>query len=500
MNNLPKEKNFFYIYLIINAILWICVQLLRTSLSIDSLEAIAWGELISFGTNKHPPLSGWLMAGFYNLCGQHDFAAFILGQICIFIGLIFIYKLAKFFMSEEKALCSSMILTSCYYYTYIVFIDNFNCNFLSMGIWPAVAYYFYKSVKENKIKDWIIFGIISGLGVLAKYQIAFLFMALFLYLIICERKQFKQKGMYIAMLAGFVVILPHLLWLYKTDFFSFIYMTERTEIGTHNTPKFLLAFARITFPVKFILDQILSVTSCIVLYLILALKNKNIGFISKEGNTSDKVFLFCICCVPVLLQGLMGAITGNRVQGIWGSIMVSFVGIGLFYFFPVKFKENTFEYFMKWIYSLLIIWVIAVTIFAFAQVKYPISYPHKKIMTDFDKIWNESTNNAPLKYVGGGIDYIFQFRAYNKQHPTAILETFGYKNPWIDHKDVINSGIILMDKSEEAVTGRVKEIVTLIPEDYSATPKEYKFTVKSKFGREKSYSFFYIIIPPMKKY
>ena len=499
MKKITKEEKYFYLFLIINSVLWTCVQLLRTSLSIDAMEAVTWGELISFGTNKHPPLSGWLMAGFYNLCGQHDFAAYILGQICIFTGLVFIYKLAKFFMSKEKALCSSMILTCCYYYTYIVFIDNFNCNYLSMAIWPAIAYYFYKSIKENKLRDWIIFGITSGLGVLAKYQVPFLFIALFLYLLICDRKQFKQKGIYIAVLSGLIVILPHIMWLFKTNFFSFTYMTGRTEIGTHNTPKFLLAFARITFPVKFILDQILSVAGCIALYLILALHAKNISINKDKNNFSDKVFLFCITCIPALAQGLMGAITGNRVPGIWGSIMVSFVGIALFYFFPIKFNERSFKFFMKWIYILMGLWLTALSIFAFTQVKYPISYPHKQIMTDFDKIWSEKTNNSQLKYVGGGIDYIFQFRLYNKQHPTAVLETFGYKNPWADHNDILKSGMLILDNTPENTINRVKEMVVLLPDTYTPDePQEYKFTVKSKFGRTKEYSFYYIIIPPMK--
>ena len=105
-----KKKLLFYIFLFINAFLWTVLQCFRNMIGNDALEAISWGELLSAGTNKHPPMSGWLMGGAYHIFGQHDIAAYFLGQVCILIGFIFLYKLAKFFLSEEKARCSTLIM------------------------------------------------------------------------------------------------------------------------------------------------------------------------------------------------------------------------------------------------------------------------------------------------------------------------------------------------------------------------------------------------------
>jgi len=360
-----------------------------------------------------------------------------------------------------------------------------------------IGYYFYKSVKENKVCDWILFGIVSGLGVLAKYQVIFLFFALFLYLLFCDRKQFKQKGMYISIITGLIVILPHILYLINTDFFSFIYMAERTEIGSHNTPKILLQFGRIVFPVKFLLDQILSVTTCIVVYLFLALQAKNIT-INKNIKKSESIFILLISFAPILAQGCMAAIENNRIMGIWGSIMVAFTGIFLFYFFPVKFNKDTFKYFVKWSYSLMVAWLIGMLIFSQLQVKRTLSYPYQQIMPEFNKIWDIQTKNADFKYVGGHIDYVFQFHVYNNRHPRAILETFGYKNPWINHQDVIESGILVVGKSEEDLKSKVKDIVILLPEDYKYKINRYDFEISNIAGRIKKYKFYYTIIPPRK--
>ena len=492
------KKKIFYLFLLINALLWSFVQMLRNVISIDAMEAISWGEMVDFGTNKHPPFSGWLIGGAYNLFGHHDIVAYFLGQICLLIGFIFIYKLAKFFMDDEKAMCASMILSSCYYYTYIIFIDNFNCNFVSMGLWPIITYYFYKSVKESKLLDWTIFGLVSALGVLTKYQVIFLFFALFLYLILCDRKQFKQKGMYWAILVGSIVILPHVLWLFKTDFFSFIYMAERTEIGSHNTPQILLKFGRLVFPIKFLLDQILSVASCIAVYVFLALQTKK-AEINKNWKTPEAIFILLITFAPILTQGCMAAIENNRIMGIWGSIMVSFTGIFLFYFFPVKFNEKSFSYCVKWVYSLMIAWLIGMIIFSQLQVKRTLSYPYQKIMPEINQIWDKQTNNAEFKYVCGHIDYVFQFHIYNDRHPKAVLETFGYKNPWVNHNDIINSGILVVGKNENNLKNNVKEMIILLPENYKYKPQKYEFEIENKAGRIKKYSFYYTIIPPIQK-
>ncbi len=489
-----KENKLFYIFLLINTILWSLISTIRYVPSIDTMEAISWGELISFGTNKHPPLSGWLASGVYHLGGNHDFFVYLLGQLCILTGFIFIYKLAKFFLSNEKAIASAMILEGCYYYTFDYFIDNFNCNFLLMALWPMVIYYFYKSIKENRLSNWILFGISSGFAFLGKYQIVFLFLALGIYLVLCEREKFKQKGMYIAILSGLVIILPHIIWLFNNEFFSFGYMLERTHANANNVPVFLEKLGHIFFPIKFILGQLMAAGGCIFIFLMTALQAKNISF-NKSQNKNDNIFLLLIFFIPILAQGLMGMITGERVPSIWGSIMVCTTGLTLFYFFPIEFNTNTFKVFVKWIYAAMSISILSTLIFALVQTKQIMFYPVEKVMNDFNTIWNENTNNAPLKYVGGDIKYIFQFRQYNNQHPKVILETYGHQNPWIKQEDLSKSGaLIIISPKIKDKENFVKELVPNVSENI--TFETYNFEFCNIFGKCREKEFCYSIIKP----
>ena len=487
------KKKLFYIFLIIQACLWAVLQLTRNIISLDSMEAITWGELLSFGTNKHPPLSGWLMGGIYNAFGQFDILVYALGQICLFVGFIYVYKLAKEFMSEEKAFCASMILEFCFYYSYYIYVNSYNCNVVMMGLWPIVAYYFYKSVKYDRIKDWILFGLTSGLAFLDKYQIVFLFIGMFLYLIFADREQFKRKGLYLSILVGSIVILPHVIWLFRNDFFSFAYMFERAEISNSATSKFAIILNHFIYPIKFIGDQILAVLPCVGIYLILGIQARNIKIVN-PFNSKDIIFLLSIGVIPIIAQGLMGAVTGSRVPGMWGTIMVSSVGILLFTFFPIEFKENTYKFFLKLAYLGLFVSLISVGFFAIFQTQHFIAFPHNTV-DELNKIWEERTNSE-LKYVTGNMEYVFQFKFYNPKRPQVILDTFGHKNPWIEDENILKSGFIAIDKSEEMLVNRVKNTVEKFPENVEIIPEVYTMNVCNKLNRCKNSSFYYTIIPP----
>ncbi len=491
----------FNIFLAVHAIVWSAISLLRNLVSIDIMEAIAWGSFMDFGTNKHPPLSGWIAYAYYNLVGHNDFLLYLLGQIFIVIGFIYIFKLAKFFLSEEKAFCSAMILEACSYYTWMVYINTYNCNILMMALCPIITYYFYKALKYEKLSDWVIFGIFCGLSFLGKYQCVFFFLAMFLYLIVCRKEQFKKKGMYIALAAGTAVILPHVLWLIKNDFFSFSYMLERTQSETRNLPEILVKLSRIFYPIKFIADQIISIAGCVGIYLLTAIYNKNIQYTNSEGKSEDKLFLLFMGIFPIILHSLMGVFTGERVPGVWGSIMVSLTGIMLFYFFPIKFNKNGFTFFTALSYCAMAISVITVAIFMQFQTKMFLSFPYQKIMPEINSVWAKETNNAPLKYAGGSNDYIFEFKIYNPKHPQIVLDTFGHSNPWITSEDIKENGVLIFVYKNDDINYFIGQISPYQALKDCPPPETHLYPVKicNKFNKCKVENFYYAIVPPEQK-
>ena len=146
MRNLYNKN--LLIFLWTHFVVWFVVPLMRKSLPMDSVEAITWGRYCDFGTNKHPPLSGFPAEWFYQLFGQAGI--YLLNQILVLIGFIFIYKLAKCFLSEGKAVLSVMLLEGVIYYGFSA--QEYNVNVVSLALWPLTAYYFLQALNKNTMR------------------------------------------------------------------------------------------------------------------------------------------------------------------------------------------------------------------------------------------------------------------------------------------------------------------------------------------------------------
>ena len=121
------------------------------------------------------------------------------------------------------------------------------------------------------------------------------------------------------------------------------------------------------------------------------------------------------------------------------------------------------------------------------------------VLKDIEQDWQNQTNGAPLKYVGGNIDFIFQYRIYDDTPRKVILETFGHKNPWADHEDIIKSGALILAKEPEELVERAKETVIYLPENYEVKPIEYNYEITNKANsKTKKFKLYYAIIPPQK--
>lgn len=62
-----KLEKIFIIFLILHLVVWSTICLIRQIMPIDAMECVYWGSFADFGTNKHPPLAGWMAYFVYNL-------------------------------------------------------------------------------------------------------------------------------------------------------------------------------------------------------------------------------------------------------------------------------------------------------------------------------------------------------------------------------------------------------------------------------------------------
>ena len=471
------------IFLSIHFVLWFVVPLMRQSLPMDSVEAITWGRYCDLGTNKHPPLSGFPAEWFYQIFGQAGI--YLLNQILVLIGFIFIFKLAKCFLSEGKAVLSVMLLEGVIYYGFSA--QEYNVNVVSLALLPLTAYYFLQALNKNTMSAWILTGLFAGLNMLNKYVggIELLCMALYLFFTPEGRAQFKKVGPYITFVLFLIVIAPHVWWLYQNDFYSFEYLMRRTGTGAQTLGAQI--WAHFFYPVKFLGSQILFALMTILLfYLSYRRGEKEANYLTKD----KKQFLFYMGILPVFLFAAVALVSGSKLKSMWGFPTLYMLGIVLFAYFPYKLSDINFRKTVKSVYVAMTLFVVAALSVIIFNKSEKINFPYQKFAQDMSYAWKLHTDK-PLKYVGGEIWYIANLSIFAEAQPKPVAGMKPENTPWFDKNDILSSGALVVFPNKNSYMN-LKSIYPNMSE-----PSEYKLEFKNRIGKLKTKTIYYGFLDPV---
>jgi len=382
------------------------------------------------------------------------------------------------------------LLEGCWCYTYITGYYGFNPDVILLFTLPAIAYYFYNCMTENNLYNWLMLGIITGFSFLNKYQTALIIIPMAIWAFMFKKDVFKNKLFYIAVGIAFCIFLPHILWLFKYDFFPFMYFEgELTSYVWYN---------HITAPLLFLLMQFALIAGTLGLFFVLKKYAKSDFVLYKNQEKKDFWFFILLGFCPLLIHFLLGLYDGGTMRPRWGYEFWFLLGIMLFYFFPIKVEQKEFNFGIKLGYFAMIVTFIAMGTLLSVEKNYRSRYPVAQIYNDMQQIWSEN-NSTPLKYLGGYIEWTLPLTIYNNDGIVCLLDTFGYKSPWVDENDQKRNGTLIIDREKDGVEYYTKLSCPFLPEDYKVKPIEYKFTVTNAFNKPREYTVFYAIIPSQNK-
>lgn len=475
-------KKSFGVFLLMHFIIWTLVPFLRKSLPLDTVEAITWGRYCDWGTNKHPSLSGFPADWFYNLFG--NYGPYILNQVLVLIGFIYIYKLAKCFLNENKAVMAVMLLEGVIYYGFSA--QEYNVNVVSLALWPLTAYYFYIALESNKLSAWVLTGLFAGLNIFNKYVggIELICMALYLFFTQSGRTQFKKVGPYITFLIFLGVIAPHIWWLYEHDFYSFEYLMGRADNGAASLGAKI--WAHIFYPIKFLGSQILFALMTLILFALAYKKaEKEANYLSLD----KKQFIFYMGIMPVLLFASVALISGSKLKSMWGFPTMYMLGIVLLSYYPFKLSDSLFKKMRKSVYVAMGLFAVAATSVILFNKSEKINFPYEKFAEDMTYAWSLHTK-APLEYAGGEIWYIANLSIYAPSHPKPVAGMKPEHSPWFDANDIMQKGALVIFPDKNAYL-QVKEKYKNMSE-----PSEYKLEFKNRIGKLKSKVIYYGFLKP----
>jgi len=477
-----KESRSFCLFLMVHFVLWTLIPLLRQSIPMDSIEAVIWGQICDFGTQKHPPLSGFPAAFFFWLFGQKAIGIYLLSQVFILLGFIYIFRLARLFLSVEKSFLCVILLEGVIYYGFTS--AEYNVNIVSLALWPMLTFYFYKATHESSLSSWILFGIFTALNLLTKYTCGVLIMGAGLYMLASPlgRKALKAFGFYLSIIIAVIIISPHIIWLYSYDFFVLDYFAHRT-----GSPSSLGYFSHLWHPVKFISAQVLAGLGAILLYFGAFYKNQKST--TPQVSKDDKLFIFCLGLAPLLIFASIAFFTGVYLKSMWGVPLLYMLTIELFVFFPFALGKTTFKNLLKGAYALMFLFMLAAgTIYSYTD--------GKKQNLDakaFAYLLHSAIgNDQKLYYVAGDIWHAANMSLYDSDHPTVILDIKNPANPWVQEATFLKHGVLVI--SEE------KETYHALKNKYETTSlSSLEIKLKSTFGKTGKMDIYYFMILPSKE-
>ena len=493
--NQDKHDRRLVRYLLVFMAVWLVLltaipSAFYTVLPLDTIETIMWSHPFSMGNAKHPPLAAWL-AGIFTLVFAHtDFAMYLLSQLMLVIGFVYIYRLGKEFFSTEKAVFSVILLSTIIFYSFDS--AKFNVNLPHMALWPMMTFYCCRAVKNDRLADWSLFGVVSALSVLSKFFGFALLLALFLFIVTGRetRKYFLRPGPYLAFAVFLIVLAPYIVWLVRNNFPPFTYIVDRvSEEHLNPLTNFLCVLGESLYPLSMPLFLLWLTMDHPVRSLL--------GFRPKDLRPSDPVaarLAVCIQFTPIVLLTLMAG-TGMMIDSMWEYPIYFITGFFLMAFWKDDVSPREF----KKLFYILIVFFVAVQLsdifYWFRKTRSRGHFVAREFAATAQDFYREQTGrNIPLAF--GDMWYAGCVMQYLPEHPFA--GTFEDPYDELRFRSVLdNEGALGIYNAEEDAE-LLAAALGLDVDELKKHAKKLSFDYQAPYGKRKTQWLHLVAIPPRK--
>ncbi|HPE55438.1 MAG TPA: glycosyltransferase family 39 protein [Bacteroidales bacterium] len=195
----------------------------------DAYLYLAQSQHLSWGYISVPPLLAFVLAIQRLMLPDTVFALRLLPALIGVVNLFLIALIVRQMGGKKTAL---IVALAAYLLSPAFLRSNTLIQPVSFNqmFWLLSAYVIIKIIKTQNPKFWIWLGVIAGIGFLNKYSVVFFFAGFFIAIFLTrERQWYKTKYPWIALLIGFLIALPNLVWQYNHNWPVVHHMHELRE-------------------------------------------------------------------------------------------------------------------------------------------------------------------------------------------------------------------------------------------------------------------------------
>lgn len=202
-------------------------------LGVDESYVVSIARHFSLSYFDHPPLHFWIICLTAHITGSEDGFVLRLPFIAMFAATTWMmYRLGSKLFSEWAGAYAALLLNVSAVFSLSTgswILPDGPLMFFMMAAALVLVKLFFEPVNESSYKLWVLVGLLTGLGMLAKYHAVFLIFGSLLFVLTTKeyRKVLVSIGPYLAVATAAIIFLLVLLWNQEHHWISFLFQSGR---------------------------------------------------------------------------------------------------------------------------------------------------------------------------------------------------------------------------------------------------------------------------------
>jgi len=314
------------------------------SLFYDEAYYYHWSLNPDFGYYSKPPMVAWCILLSTSLFGDGEIAVKLMANLLYGATATVIFYTVNRYASKVQAFQAGLIFLC-------IPMIGFNSAFITTDaplifFWSVSVFFALKALDENRLRDWLMLGASTGLGMLSKYTMGALPLAVFAFYLFSpgQRYRLAKPGPWVAAILAGLIFSSNILWNYFNDWIALKHTQEISE--TDGDLFNLGALFEFLITQFFIFGPISSV---LLLRALFAYRNKESALFESKRLSAEHIrmllWLMFLILGAIAIQAFLSRAFPNWA-GPWlvaGTILLALL-------WPQAYKSETFN---KWLsYSL----------------------------------------------------------------------------------------------------------------------------------------------------
>src|SRR5207253_519097 len=208
-------------------LIWLAVQ--SADLYPDEAQYWFWALHPALGYYSKPPLIAWLIALTTGAFGDGEFAIRLSAPLLHAVTAGFVYAIAARLYDSRTAFWSAlgyMTLPGVSLSAFIISTDA-----VLLPCWAAALYALIRAREPGGARWWLMVGVMAGLGLLAKYAMAYWLLSALGYVLLVRAERRHLGALLGAAGIALLIYLPNFWWNWSHGFVSYLHVRDNAEFA-----------------------------------------------------------------------------------------------------------------------------------------------------------------------------------------------------------------------------------------------------------------------------